>query len=180
MRNAEIILENEQKANLDYTYDAALIRFGALMHDVGDKKYALPGVCHGFVMRSLPKGPFLTAMLGENVERMVYDMIMSTFTWGNVSEYHAFAKSVQAIASGVSYTSELAHPGKVEDLIKQIPELAIVQVCLPRFPRSSRLTTTHHHNRTPTASTQSAQPALGARTCTVGPMICHCRRRGRS
>jgi len=43
IRNAEIILESEQKANPSYTYDPALVRFGALMHDVGDKKYALPG-----------------------------------------------------------------------------------------------------------------------------------------
>ena len=60
---------------------------------------------------------------------MVYDMIMSTSVMGNMTEYATFARTVQIIASGVSYTSELADSEKVQNLIKQIPELAIVQVC---------------------------------------------------
>jgi len=56
-------------------------------------------------------------------------MIMSTFVMGNMTEYATFARQVQAIASGVSYTSELADPAKVKKLIEDIPELAIVQVC---------------------------------------------------
>jgi len=78
---------------------------------------------------------------------MVYDMIMSTFVMGNMTEYATFARTVQVIASGVSYTSELADPEKVQNLIKQIPELAIVQVCvyshsflLPPCPLPRRLT----------------------------------------
>jgi len=39
-------MESEQKSNSTYTYDVALVRFGALMHDVGDNKYALPGGSH--------------------------------------------------------------------------------------------------------------------------------------
>lgn len=58
---------------------------------------------------------------------MVYDMIMSVVD--HAPEHHTFATKVQAIATGVSYTAELANPDKVKDLIKEIPELAIVQVC---------------------------------------------------
>jgi len=59
---------------------------------------------------------------------MVFGMIMSAVNRG--VDFHTFATRVQAIATGVSYTSEIANPEKVTDLIKQIPELAIVQVCL--------------------------------------------------
>jgi len=60
---------------------------------------------------------------------MVWDMIMSTFVMGNITDYGSFARKVQAIATGVSYTAELADPEKVRKLIREIPELAIVQVC---------------------------------------------------
>jgi len=125
MRNAEIILESEQKFNSIYTYDVALVRSGALMHDVGDNKYALPGRCHIPMIRSSDM-TLTHRYVGEDVTRMVYDMIMSVVE--NEAEYHTFATKVQAIATGVSYTAELANPEKVKDLIKQIPELAIVQV----------------------------------------------------
>jgi hypothetical protein len=38
------------------------------------------------------------------------------------------AERLQRIATGVSYTAEVADPDAVQALIKEIPELAIVQV----------------------------------------------------
>ena len=43
IKNAEYILQEEQAANPHQTFDSGLVRLGALMHDVGDKKYASPG-----------------------------------------------------------------------------------------------------------------------------------------
>ena len=132
-------MESEQKTNSTYTYDVALVGLGALMHDVGDNKYALPGACHTSVIRSSDM-TLTHRYAGEDVTRMVYDMIMSAV--GHAPEHDTFATKVQAIATGVSYTAELANPDKVKDLIKQIPELAIVQVCscshYPVTPGSSR------------------------------------------
>jgi len=62
MRNAELILEREQKANSTYTYDVSLVRYGVLMHDVGDKKYALPGTCHSSSMIDSPISLLLTCV----------------------------------------------------------------------------------------------------------------------
>ena len=45
-------MEKEQRGNETYTYDVALVRLGALMHDVGDKKYAVPGKWHTFTRPS--------------------------------------------------------------------------------------------------------------------------------
>lgn len=179
MRNAEIILESEQKSDPTYTYDAALVRFGALMHDVGDNKYALPGACRTSIMGSSLLN-LIRKRSGEDVTRMVHDMIMSAV--GHAPEHDEFATKVQAIATGVSYTAELANPEKVKDLIKEIPELAIVQVCL--HPTSHNLPlhkaeSSDRCHRTPTASTQSARPESADRTCTAAHMICHYRRQGR-
>ncbi|RFU26655.1 hypothetical protein B7463_g9686, partial [Scytalidium lignicola] len=105
LRNAEYIMEEEQKLVPGLKYDKDLVRFGALLHDIGDKKYAAPG---------------------KDVTKEVYDLIMS-----NVDEpsnhHHEFAKTVQAICSAVSFSEEMKDLKKVKDLIVEIPELAVVQ-----------------------------------------------------
>ncbi|MCJ1438926.1 hypothetical protein MMC27_008316 [Xylographa pallens] len=104
IENAKRILLREEINNPQQRYDYELVRLGALLHDVGDKKYALPG---------------------QDVSSLVFDLILSVVD--NPDEYHELASKVQAIASGVSYTSEMADPKRVQDLIARIPELAIVQ-----------------------------------------------------
>ena len=42
IRIAETILQREQTLNPHQQYNAVLVRCGALLHDVGDTKYALP------------------------------------------------------------------------------------------------------------------------------------------
>jgi uncharacterized protein len=43
IRTAERILEREQTLHLEKHYDTTLVQCGALLHDVGDKKYTAPG-----------------------------------------------------------------------------------------------------------------------------------------
>ncbi|MCJ1394488.1 hypothetical protein MMC18_007366 [Xylographa bjoerkii] len=104
IKNAERILLQEEMNNPSRTYDHELVRLGALLHDAGDKKYALPD---------------------QDVSCLVFDLILSIVD--NPDKYRELARNVQAIASGVSYTSEMADPKRVQDLIARIPELAIVQ-----------------------------------------------------
>ncbi|KAH6652860.1 HD domain-containing protein [Truncatella angustata] len=80
--------------------DFQTIVLGALLHDVGDKKYLKPG---------------------EDASTLVLDLLLS---YGADEQ---LAHKVQTICLGVSYSSEIKDPARVQDLIKQYPELAIVQ-----------------------------------------------------
>ncbi|KAG5940462.1 hypothetical protein E4U59_002423 [Claviceps monticola] len=72
----------------------------ALLHDVGDKKYLQPG---------------------QNPLRLVHEVLLS------LGASEPLAQKVQAICSGVSYSSEIQDPEKVTRLIEEHPELAVVQ-----------------------------------------------------
>lgn len=80
--------------------NADIVTLSALLHDVGDKKYLKPG---------------------EDSSRLVHDTLVS---FGADSQ---LAEKVQAICLGVSYSSEIKDPGHVVALIKEHPELAVVQ-----------------------------------------------------
>ena len=80
--------------------DTNLIHLGALMHDVGDRKYIKPG---------------------ENVTTLVKDTLLAL----GASEQTATA--VQDIVSHVSYSTETKDPEGVRAAIARRPELAIVQ-----------------------------------------------------
>ncbi|KAL2105540.1 hypothetical protein VUR80DRAFT_8184 [Thermomyces stellatus] len=80
--------------------DPVVVHLAALLHDVGDKKYVRDG---------------------EDPNTMVRDALLQ---FGADQE---FAVRVQAICSGVSYSSEVADPARVRRLIEQYPELAVVQ-----------------------------------------------------
>lgn len=97
----------ERVLNLAHTIQASTpntdrdtVTLSALLHDVGDKKYLKPG---------------------EDSSRVVHDVLVS---FGASPE---LAEKVQAICLGVSYSSEIKNPAKVLELIKQYPELAVVQ-----------------------------------------------------
>lgn len=81
-------------------YDLTLITLGALLHDVGDKKYLKPG---------------------EDSTTLIRDLLLS---FGADDQ---LASKVQTICLAVSYTSEVKNPQHVQDVLKQYPELAIVQ-----------------------------------------------------
>lgn len=81
-------------------WDLEVIVLGALLHDVGDKKYLQPG---------------------EDASTMVHHLLLS------LGADEGLARRVQAICLGVSYSSEIKDPARVQDLIRTFPELAVVQ-----------------------------------------------------
>ncbi|KAI1336106.1 hypothetical protein F5Y15DRAFT_396018 [Xylariaceae sp. FL0016] len=80
--------------------DPLVVELSALLHDVGDKKYLKPG---------------------EDASTLVQELLISL---GATSQ---LAQKVQTICLGVSYSSEIKDPARVQDLIKSHPELAVVQ-----------------------------------------------------
>lgn len=84
-------------------YNPLIITLSALLHDVGDKKYVKPG---------------------ENAETMVYELLLS---FGASS---SLAETVQTVVTNVSFSSETKSPEsreKVQRLVREIPELGVVQ-----------------------------------------------------
>ncbi|KAK4065990.1 uncharacterized protein Triagg1_8299 [Trichoderma aggressivum f. europaeum] len=77
-----------------------IVTLAALMHDVGDRKYLKPG---------------------EDASRMIYTALTS------LGASEELAEKIQVICLGVSYSSEIKDLARVRDLIKQHPELAVVQ-----------------------------------------------------
>ena len=80
--------------------DLHVITLAALLHDVGDKKYLLPG---------------------QEGNTLVLSTLLS---FGAPEE---LAVKVQRIVLGVSYSSEIKDPAAVTALIQKYPELAVVQ-----------------------------------------------------
>ena len=80
--------------------DLFIVTLSALLHDVGDRKYAKPD---------------------EDPTRQVHDVLIS------FGVDPTFAQKIQTICLGVSYSSEVKDPSKVIALIKEHPELAVVQ-----------------------------------------------------
>ncbi|KAK7751921.1 hypothetical protein SLS62_006222 [Diatrype stigma] len=80
--------------------DPQVVVLAALLHDVGDKKYLKPG---------------------EDPSSLVYDLLRS------LGAEEQLAKRVQAVCLGVSYSSEIKDPARVQALIGEYPELAVVQ-----------------------------------------------------
>lgn len=75
--------------------DPAVVHLAALLHDVGDKKYLREG---------------------EDGATMVRDVLLGFGAGGELAE------RVQAICLGVSYSSEVADPGRVKALLERYPE----------------------------------------------------------
>lgn len=81
-------------------YNQHLVTLSALLHDVGDRKYLLPGQDSSTL-----------------VEHILLDFGASP----------ELAKDVQTIVMNVSYSSEIKHPEYVMEVISRYPELAVVQ-----------------------------------------------------
>ncbi|APA11623.1 hypothetical protein SS1G_05077 [Sclerotinia sclerotiorum 1980 UF-70] len=80
--------------------DLQVVTLAALLHDVGDKKYLLPGQDQNTLV--------LSTLLGFGAEEKL-------------------AIKVQRIVLGVSYSSEIKDLALVRGLIEKYPELAVVQ-----------------------------------------------------
>ncbi|KAI3395698.1 hypothetical protein diail_996 [Diaporthe ilicicola] len=102
LRLALLILEKESQseASTRTTYDKTLLTLGALLHDVGDRKYLLPG---------------------QDSTTLVRDVLLER---GCPT---ALAEQVQDLVLHVSFSSEKKDPQRVMSKVASIPELAIVQ-----------------------------------------------------
>lgn len=101
--NAIQILEKEARDpdTPSTTYlDAFVVIAGALLHDVDDRKYVDASI------DVMPVAEQEMLRLGISQDK---------------------ARRIQLLIEGVSYSSEMKNPAKTQDILRQIPELAIVQ-----------------------------------------------------
>lgn len=101
-RLALLILDKESQSDpaARPQYDKTLLTLGALLHDVGDRKYLLPG---------------------QDSTTLVRDVLLERGCPADLAD------RVQDLVLHVSFSSEKKDPQKVLDKIASIPELAIVQ-----------------------------------------------------
>jgi uncharacterized protein len=100
LSNANNIFESEMKTNPQLQYDRSALFLAALLHDVGDHKYAKPG---------------------EDVENQISNVLRKR----GASE--ELASKVQTIVKHVGYTNESKNPQSVVNVLAKYPELGIVQ-----------------------------------------------------
>lgn len=98
--NTNRIYQDELKANTSTPYSTTSLFLAALLHDVGDHKYAKPNEDTSNQVRSI--------LLDHGAD---LDL----------------ASKVQTIVKHVSYTNEVRDPKSVIDVLAQYPELAIIQ-----------------------------------------------------
>ncbi|KAG8160755.1 hypothetical protein KVR01_009019 [Diaporthe batatas] len=101
-RLALLILHKEIQSDKSGTpqYNETLLTLGALLHDVGDRKYLLPG---------------------QDSTTLVRDVLLERGCPADLAD------KVQDLVLHVSFSTEKKAPQKVLDKIASIPELAIVQ-----------------------------------------------------
>jgi uncharacterized protein len=100
LSNANILLEAETKTNPETKLDNTVVFLAALLHDVGDHKYAKPG--------EDPENQVFTAMQENGAPKEL-------------------AEKVQVLVKHVGYTNEVRNPQSVIDVLARYPELAIIQ-----------------------------------------------------
>jgi uncharacterized protein len=100
LSNAHRILTEERKSTSEASYSTLVVYLAALLHDVGDHKYAKPS---------------------EDAENQVSQILTER---GADKE---LATKVQVIVKHVGYTNEVKDPQSVVDVLLKFPELAIVQ-----------------------------------------------------
>lgn len=105
LHTAHLILEKEQtrhgeQSSAQHQYDTDLVTLGALLHDVGDKKYLLPG---------------------QDATTLVRDVLIERGAAARLAD------KVQELVLHVSFSTENKDPQRTREKIAAIPELAIVQ-----------------------------------------------------
>ncbi len=98
------LLHVEQATHPSITYNPTIITLAALLHDVGDRKYISP-----------------SHTSSEDLNTLVQRKLLS---FGAETE---LAGAVQAVVSGVSYSTERKNPLLTQRTLLAHPELAIVQ-----------------------------------------------------
>ena len=102
------LLRIEQKSHPSIFYDPTVVTLAALLHDVGDHKYAS-------VSTSYQPG------LSEDPTTMVKNILIS------FGAPLALARYVQTVVKAVSYSHECRNLSRVRGVLLHHPELAIVQ-----------------------------------------------------
>ena len=97
---AKTLFQSESALHPDAQFDETLITLGALLHDVGDRKYLLPE---------------------QDPSSMVSSFLISA---GAPTD---LATRIQELVSHVSFSTEKRDPEQVRTVLERIPELAIVQ-----------------------------------------------------
>lgn len=101
---ANHILRVEQGSHPPNYYDPTTLTLSALLHDVGDRKYAAE-----------PSGS--VASPDAEVESILRKLGAPA----------SLASKVQTIVKNVSFSNEVRNPAAVREMVLQYPELAIVQ-----------------------------------------------------
>lgn len=97
---AQHILAGEVKIHPAKYYNQQIVILAALLHDVGDHKYTLPG---------------------ENSENLITDHLLKHGCSAKQAE------EVKVVVDHVSFSNEIKHPQLVQAVLTAHPELAIVQ-----------------------------------------------------
>ncbi|KAI9872636.1 MAG: hypothetical protein M1830_001390 [Pleopsidium flavum] len=97
---ANQIAARERSLHPDICYDAEVVTLASLLHDVGDKKYLKQD-----------------EVSGQMVERFL------TLHGADAG----LARRVQLIVTHMSYSTEIKDPAKVQEVLSEQPELAVVQ-----------------------------------------------------
>ena len=103
LENALHLYKVESTAHPEITYDKLKITLAVLIHDIGDRKYPKAGQTS-----EEEKIAGQTMLIQNGADPLL-------------------AETVQKIASAVSYTQECARPEVMHQVLKEHPELAIVQ-----------------------------------------------------
>ncbi|CAI6328098.1 unnamed protein product [Periconia digitata] len=98
--NANRLLALEKEQNPSQEYNVPALFLAALLHDVGDHKYAAPG---------------------EDVKNLVSTILQARGADADL------ATRVQTVVKHVGYSNESKDPQSVINVLKKYPELAIVQ-----------------------------------------------------
>ncbi|KAK2765418.1 hypothetical protein FQN54_008266 [Arachnomyces sp. PD_36] len=103
-------LLSSETRRTNHPYDKNIIHLSALLHDIGDRKY-------------LPPPPPSETHLSES-ERAANLVRSVLLEHGADAE---LAEKVQVITSNVSYSTECKDPERIRELVREYPELGIVQ-----------------------------------------------------
>ncbi|KAI4118345.1 MAG: hypothetical protein LQ338_007422 [Usnochroma carphineum] len=103
---AEHILEVERSSDRITVCDATSVKLAALLHDVDDRKYAVPSDRSSVTDKKI-----------SGAKQMLLDQGCPSL----------LAASIQTIIESISYTTECRDPQLVQDTLESHPELAIVQ-----------------------------------------------------
>ena len=106
-------------------YDALLVLVGALVHDVGDRKYQhlAPHVTSG----RPPKAAKSSSPSNTTPQRPQSQSLQITAILNRCSFTDAFVQQVTTLVSAILYSTEVSNPSQVTRTIERVPETAIVQ-----------------------------------------------------